>query len=272
MELSKIFPCDPNEKPLDIIKDDLGFTSIFRKIAVVGDSLASGELEAQDEGGPKIYNDIYDVSWGQFMARMAGTTVYNFSAGGMTASQYNNQWAASRGFFDRDKLAQAYIIALGVNDLQNLHQPLGTMDDICDEDWHRNKQTFIGNYAKIIQHYKELQPDAFFFLVTFPKEIFPWYGEEMYKIYRDHRETMYKLAEKFDKTFVIDLYEYAPVHDFEYRKTFFTGGHLNTMGYYMHAKMIGSYIDYLIRHNVLLFREVGLIGTPYKYRGGYEPG
>lgn len=270
MELSQIFSCDPNEKPLDVIKDDLGFTSIFRKIAVVGDSLASGELEAQDKGGPKIYNDFYDVSWGQFIARMAGTTVYNFSAGGMTAKTYNDGWAAYKGFYDVDKLAQAYIVALGVNDLQNEHQELGTMDDIKD-DWHMNAPTFTGYFAKTIQHYKELQPDAVFFLVTFPKEIFPWYDDNMYKIYEDHRELMYKLAEKFDNTYVIDLYQYAPVHDLEYRKTFFTGGHLNTMGYYMHAKMIGSYIDYIVRHNVQKFRQVGFIGTPYKYCGGIEP-
>ena len=79
MELSKVYSCDPNEKPLDNIVSDGGFVGIFRKIAVIGDSLSSGELEARDVGSPTTYHDWFDYSWGQYLARMSGTTVLNFS-------------------------------------------------------------------------------------------------------------------------------------------------------------------------------------------------
>jgi hypothetical protein len=38
---------------------------------------------------------------------------------------------------------------------------------------------------------------------------------------------------------------------------------MNPMGYILSAKMIASYIDYIIRHNPDDFKQVGFIGTPY---------
>ena len=54
-----------------------GSCAIFRKIACVGDSLASGELEIV-RGEERSYLDLYDYSWGQFLGRMTGAKVYNF--------------------------------------------------------------------------------------------------------------------------------------------------------------------------------------------------
>ena len=45
MDLTK-FMTNKNEKPLDNIAINGGFTSIFRTIGCIGDSLSSGELEA----------------------------------------------------------------------------------------------------------------------------------------------------------------------------------------------------------------------------------
>lgn len=38
-------------------------------------------------------------------------------------------------------------------------------------------------------------------------------------------------------------------------------GHMNPAGYLLTAKMTAAYIDYIIRHNMRDFREVGFIGT-----------
>lgn len=263
MDIKQIFSRDPEEKPLDIIKDDGGFTSIFRKIVVVGDSLASGELESMDLGCPRGYHDIFDISWGQYLARMSGTTVLNFTRGGMTASEYCNGWAAMNGFWDKDKAAQAYIIALGCNDLDGLGQAVGSVEDI-NEDFHRNKDTFCGHFAKIIQQYKLIQPDAVFFLVTMPgeDESFP---ADIKARHDAHEQLMIDLANYFTNTYVIDLRKYGAPFDAEGHKLFWTGGHLNSAGYYVVAKMIGSYIDYIVRHNMEKFNQSGFIGTPWKY-------
>ncbi len=263
MDIKQIFSRDPEEKPLDVIKDDGGFTSIFRRIAVVGDSLASGELESMDAGCPRGYHDIFDISWGQYLARMSGTTVYNFTRGGMTASEYCNTFADAMGYWDKAKAAQAYIIALGCNDLDGLGQAVGSVGDI-NEDLHRNADTFAGHFAKVIQHYKEIQPDAVFFLVTMPGEDENC-PQEIRARHDAHRQLMLDMAEHFTNTYVIDLREYGPVHDALFRKLFWTGGHLNSAGYYLVAKMIGSYIDYIVRHNMEKFNQSGFIGTPWKY-------
>ena len=36
---------------------------------------------------------------------------------------------------------------------------------------------------------------------------------------------------------------------------------MNPMGYMLTAKLVASYIDYIIRHNMSDFSNVGLIGT-----------
>lgn len=265
MELGKYFNEDPGEKPLDNYAADGGYVGIFRKIAVVGDSLASGEHESHEEGCNDGYHDWFDYSWGQYLARMAGTTVYNFSRGGMSTKEYTDGWAAAMGCYDYDKLAQAYIIALGVNDLINMEMPVGSLDDICPENYHKNKPTFIGCYAKIIQQYKIMNPGAKFFLVSMCHERYDDDRPFRDELRRAHLKAIQDLASYFDNCYVIDLYNNSPDHDDEFRARFYTGFHLNAMGYELMGKMICSYIDYIIRHNWKDFTKAGFIGTPFDY-------
>jgi len=245
-----------DEKPLDNLVNDGGLCSILRTIACVGDSLSSGEFEALDENGNKTYHDMFEYSWGQFMARMAGIKVYNFSRGGMTAKEYCETFAQSMGYWDKDKAAKAYVIALGVNDIFNAGWEIGSVDDICMEDYNKNATTFAGYYAKIIQRYKEIQPDAKFFLVNKPKDS----RDERRDAAQEMTGLLYALAEQFSNTYVIDLREYAPVFDEEFYKHFFLGGHMNAAGYLVFAKMMVSYIDYIIRHNYEDFSKIGFVG------------
>lgn len=245
---------DPAEKPLDRIVDDGGFTSIFRTIGCIGDSLSSGEFESTNpEMTQKGYHDYFEYSWGQFIARAAGCKVYNFSRGGMTAKEYWESFAEKNGFWDPEKLCQAYIIALGVNDIFNSGMELGSVADIDREDWNKNANTFCGYYARIIQRLKSMQPQARFFLMTTPPGRGDKKGDELAKLINE-------LAEFFDYTYVLDLHKYAPVYDEEFKKKFYLGGHLNPMGYVLTAKMTMSYIDYIIRHNMEDFAQVGFIG------------
>ena len=165
MQYSDFF--DPNEQPLERLLPDGGFCGIFRTIGCIGDSLSSGEFQTRRSEDAFRYTDMYEYSWGQFMARTIGSKVYNFSKGGMTARQYMESFAEEKGFWDPQLACQAYIIALGVNDIGKKH-PMGSMEDIAP-DWHENADTFVGNYAAIIQRMKEIQPGAKFFLVTHPQ-------------------------------------------------------------------------------------------------------
>ncbi len=250
-----------NEKPLENLAVNGGYTAIFRKIGVIGDSLSSGEFESRDENGNKGYHDYFEYSWGQNLARMCGSTCYNFSRGGMTAKEYCESFADNMRFWDPQFACQCYIIALGVNDIHNQNQEIGSIDDICNEDYTKNAKTFIGYYAQIIQRVKAIQPRAIFFLTTIPKDN----GRRTDEKSIAHRKAIFEIAEFFDNTYVLDFYEYFPVNDDEFKKKFYMGGHLNPMGYVLTAHITASYIDYIIRHNPEDFRDVGFIGTELKY-------
>ena len=133
-----------NEKPLDNLVFDGGYTSIFPTIACIGDSLSSGEFEHVDDNGVRTYHDKFEFSWGQFIARATGNKVYNFSRGGMSAKEYIESFADINDLYNKDKIASCYIIALGVNDLLGLKQPLGDITDIDVNNPENNKDTFAG--------------------------------------------------------------------------------------------------------------------------------
>jgi lysophospholipase L1-like esterase len=243
------------EKPLDRIVTDGGFCAIFRTIACIGDSLSSGEFESKKADGTKGYHDYYEYSWGQFIGRSCGSKVYNFSRGGMTSKWYVDSFAKENGFWDEDKLCQAYIIALGVNDLLGLKMEVGSTADINKEDYTKNAETFAGYYASIIQRIKSMQPRAKFFLVSMPRS-----GNEEDEKAKAQRDLLESLTEYFDRTYLIDLYTYAPVYDQDFRAKYFLG-HMTPTGYVLTARMIESYIDYIIRKNPKDFNQVGFIGT-----------
>lgn len=252
---------DENEKPLDRLVTDGGYARIFRTIACVGDSLSSGEFESLEPNGGRGYHDMFEFSWGQFMARTTGAKVYNFSRGGMTAKEYCESFAEANGFWDPEKKAQIYIIALGCNEC---YQNKAFVDDEFDKnvdvnDWHNNNMdSFRGSFATIIQRYKEIQPRAKFFLVTMANDPSHAYTEQNV---RSQRQAMYEMAEHFDNCYVIDLYKYGPYYGDEFRKHFYLLGHLNPMGYALTADFILSYLDYIVRHNMDDFKELGYIGT-----------
>ena len=108
---------DKEEKPLERLLEGGGFSAIFRTVGCIGDSLSSGELEAVHEDGTKSYHDYFEHSWGQYIARANGAKVYNFSRGGMSAREYCERFAEDKGFWNPELAAEAYIIALGVNDV-----------------------------------------------------------------------------------------------------------------------------------------------------------
>lgn len=250
----------PGEKPLEHIPADGGFCGIFRTIGCIGDSLSSGEFESLDRHGNPGYHDYFDYSWGQYLARLTGAKVYNFSRGGMTAKEYWDSFAESNRFWDKDKLCQAYILALGVNDISRF--ALGSAAAAEDECPENEAETFAGYYCKIIRRYRCMQPRARFFFMTMVHN-----GDPAFDALVDqHAMLLHDLAVKMENTYVIDLAKYAPVYDAEFRRNFYLGGHMNPAGYLLTGRMVAAYIDYIVRHNMEDFAQVGFIGTELYHR------
>ena len=254
----KKFYSDPDEKPLDNICNDGGFISIFRTVCCIGDSLASGELEGYSNS-KRSYHDKFEYSWGQYIARMAGLTCFNQSRGGMTAKELMTSYADKMGYWDEKYLSQCYIVALGVNDCCNAKMPVGSFDDYNSNE---PKETFAYYYSLLLKKIRSLQPNARVFLVTMPH-----YNENHRDIINEHCECLREFAKNLDRTYLIDLTNNSPAQDDEFRRRFKVGGHLNAAGYYVMAKMIASYVDYIIRNNPEEFSLAGFIGTGNTYEG-----
>lgn len=123
--------------------------SMFEKFAVIGDSYASGEVVLSG------YDDYYNVSWGQILARMTGSKCLNLSAGGLST----RTWLTSPkglSLLKSSEAQQLYILALGINDYYALGESyLGVKADIESK-----TDTFYGNYARIIEEVKTKAPKA----------------------------------------------------------------------------------------------------------------
>ncbi len=262
MDITKYYG-NPDEKPLDNIVSDGGFCGIFRTIGCIGDSLSSGELESYDEDGIKGYHDFYEYSWGQYMARTLGNKVYNFSRGGMTAKEFCDGFGDKCGAFDYDKLCQAYIIALGVNDITRGYEigdgEKATVSEVRKPD----DESILAYLSFIVRRIKTKQPDAKIFIMTIPYSSV----KPQERIAREDAlaEEIRKFVDKTKNCYVLDFRKYAPDYDQKFKDTFFLG-HMTPSGYLLTSKMVMSYIDWIIRNNPEDFAQVGFIGTPYKYR------
>lgn len=248
-----------NKNPLANLIKDSGYTAIFRSVAVIGDSLSSGEHEAFD-GQTQTYNDYYEYSWGQFMARKCGMKVYNFSCGGLTAKGYTNYSDMTKSYIP-EKACQGYIIALGRNDMKQWDQyeyGFGTIHDVDFENPDNNRDSFVGHYVKIIQKYRQIQPKSRIFVVTMPVRTSD--KEEYDEKCDKHAEFLRTLPNYFEFLYVIDLRKFAPIHDEEFLSTYYCGGHLNAMGYLLTADQMITYIDFIIRNNPKDFNQVAFIG------------
>lgn len=130
--------------------------SLFRKVGVVGDSYASGELYFNGD-----YTDKYEISWGQIMARKHGFVCTNYSAGGLSTRTWLTSWAGLEKLNASDA-EDLYLLALGINDQYKLGEPyLGNITDITSHNSMADYgDTFYGNYGRIIENIKAHAPNA----------------------------------------------------------------------------------------------------------------
>lgn len=251
-----------DENPIAKVSQDPGLCSIFHYWGFIGDSLCSGEFEYTRADGKTGYWDCYEYAWGQRMCDLMGVKGEIFSKGGETAKGWiKHFWDSNEnklGNCAKDNPKQAYVIALGVNDSNPKNTkdyPLGsTTLDIDLQNYNNNSQTFAGCYAGIIQRLQEMQPEVRIFLVTMPRR------SERYKGYND---VIRQMAGIFRNVWLIDLEKYAS--DF-YESPEFKAlyqpvghGHLTPAGYEYTAWEFMTYIDWIIRHDMDSFKEVGFM-------------
>ncbi|MBQ8641653.1 MAG: SGNH/GDSL hydrolase family protein [Clostridia bacterium] len=256
------------EGPLDELKYDGGLFGIFRTVACIGDSLASGEMESLMPDGKSGNHDYFEYSWGQFMARAAGNKVYSFSRGGMTAHEYMDSFGDAMGYFDPALAAQAYIIALGVNDIVNQRIDLGSAADIDPAHPENNPRTFAGNLGRLISRYRQISPKGRFFLMSMVRtDVWDWTNDTVIDAAAD---LLYDIAALFEYTYVMDFARCAPRHTKEFERHFYMGGHLNAAGYQLTAWQVMTYIDWLIRRYPEDFTQIAFVGRGGVHNAGHK--
>ena len=82
----------------------------------------------------------------------------------------------------------------------------------------------------------------------------------------EHKNLLIDMKDLFGQyTYVLDFNTYAPVYDREFKNQYYLGNHMNPAGYVQTARMVESYIDYIIRHNSADFAKVGFVGSNINY-------
>ncbi|WP_225358265.1 SGNH/GDSL hydrolase family protein [Ligilactobacillus salivarius] len=152
------------------------YLSLFEKVAVIGDSYASGEI--YDKDGRNQHGDQYNHSWLAILARKYGFNYYNYSKGGQTAYGWMHETPRSHGEFTTDnKHFDFYFLNLGINDHnRNSADYAGVKADIAN-----GTNSFYGEYGRIIETIKAKDPKAPIAIATITTS----FGDGNYKRYND---------------------------------------------------------------------------------------
>lgn len=137
--------------------------SMFERIGVVGDSFASGVIFSNNQTSYTKYN----LSWGQEIARRNGIICTNYSKGGLsTRTWLTDDHGLTLMLANTPE--DMYLLVLGINDYYGLGEDyLGTLSDITDfESYSDYRDTFYGNYGKIIEQIQGHAPNAKLIIFT----------------------------------------------------------------------------------------------------------
>lgn len=221
----------PNIKATNNFYDDImiDFINSIYKIGVIGDSYSAIRLYPTGAIG-----DYPELSWVKRLENMTGMSYENFAVSGYEANDWINGTTTRPEQFtnasQQDKLCQLYIVCLGINDCSRHDiSYVGTTADINVSNPDENANSFIGNYAKIIQKLKAVQPNALFCVVTMPTHTTNS-NENKYNVFNDGIRA---IANFFDYCFLIDLYaDYYDLYHAEYSPLKNPNGNFIVSGHY----------------------------------------
>lgn len=197
-------------------------------ITIIGDSLSSGYVSADDGGAGK---DYYEESWGAFLSRKIGCKYYISGRGGIkTGDWYNNGVYGRTGMFARLPVTPVYIIALGTNDATS---------GIA-------QATFEANYTNIINAVRTKAPDSIIICLKV------WRSSATYQAYNGYIDNVLANFTSDTKLTSIDItteVNASPISDHEW------SGHFDVVGYRYIADEIDKKILAFTDAHPELFRQ-----------------
>ena len=210
------------------------YMKMFQRIAVIGDSLSSGELVYQDEKGEWQYIDKYGNSWLSYIAKETGAVRTHYSQGGLTAKiwldYYNHRLSADTPY-------NAYFIALGTNDAYKKPYSLGEISDTA------GMATFVGYYKQIIENVKLNAPNSVIFCCSRYSKADSGGYNAMIK----------SITELYDGVFFVDIANESDI-TLDIGGDYVNGSHFTTLGYIRLAKNIMKIVSNVIFNNIGYFK------------------
>lgn len=236
----------------DINPKDFLYAS-FCKMGVIGDSYASGFLYGS--GSP---TNVPFYSWGKYMERMSGMDYKIFAKGGLEVTQWLTDSDVGLNVALKDEnLCNGYIIALGINDsARHTIDYIGTVSDINDNDYTQNADSFIGNYAKILQGLKS-KVNAKFFLTTMPIPTVK--NSAMANRYQSYNNAIKEIANHFTNCYLLDLTKYADYYNAEFWQKGLNNSHPTPATLAYAAKIMASAINDVMYDNISEFLTIDYI-------------
>ena len=252
----------------EYLTSNVNMAAIFHDIGFIGDSLMSGEhvYRTTDKPDSNNHYDIFMNSYGWRMCKLIGARACNYSHGGLTAKAWWEEYInSSSGLLYGttesngkvvdsphfvDDIHSAYVIGLGTNDASQGFE-VGDINSDIKDDYNDNANTFIGNYAKIIQKIRELNKRVAIFCIIYDNSVMSSKYDNAIK----------NIAKKFDGVFVIDFRSYIAEKNINISNYVYQG-HYNTIGYQFMAFMLLNAINNIVYDNLSYFYKYGLVNTP----------
>ena len=259
------------QNPLSKIITDGGLAGLIESYACCGDSLTQGVFDRTNSTSMDFEVTKY-YSYPSQLSRITGSNVFNLGNAGATAcnsQQAIDEWhswlqtANQKKWYSDDYKAKAYIISIGTNDIGYYKSFTGNVETDIDVNNYNNNNTTtsVGGLATMIQKIRELQQNAVIFVETID-------NTRNTKSARDvANEKIRAIAEKLN-CHLIDMAKYWVQENevADWCSKYQNGGHLNALGYLLKTQARITYIDWIIRNNPEMFKEVQFIGTNMEYK------
>ena len=236
---------------LDLLKrPDYG--TFFDKVAVIGDSLTVGTLDAATGDDGHVAGGSFGCSWLTYLAKKWGSSIrMHYGVGGSTCYSWLGSNSYGLGLMLKDSVVyDVYFVAYGHNDAGKF--TIGTTSDtptsvVVDENNDVTMETaaadttFLGNYKKIVNEIRTKAPNALIFMVCTDKKDSTASSNIGYMNQYIRQLAEWYYGQGDHKVFYLDY-----ISKYVEKAGYHTGGHWSTFGYANIGRLINDAVNDVI--------------------------
>lgn len=218
---------------------------MLKKIAVIGDSLSSGEI-IDTTKEPKVVKDCYEYSWLSDLAQSIGCEKTHYSKGGLTTKSWLENVGGYKDSLINGQKSDCYFIALGTNDVNSKSEfPLGLRGDSA------GSNSFVGYYKEIINIIHTKNPYAIIYCVSLYENI---------ESSLEYSNMINSISKLYDYCIYLDIATPLGENNISRKNDDIYGSdsHFTTVGYMAVASIIKSVLSSLIVKNINKYKYYGL--------------